>query len=487
MNYLFYIIVFLSLCGIIFIFPLFMRRLKFDFFCKHVLSKIVANHPLFFSEYVVRESIKCALRQRSKKLENALLSANIQQVSALLKKSRKPLSLLLKAFDAPSKVIPSLTKLYKKNPKNSELAVWLAWLHEVTENTSLASLFWDKVSEKNLSPYLRAHYLLHLGKVALKNGDLEYASRQFYDVAALLHRQKCFYEEAQTYLHLGTIYRISFMGDVAETLFLSALKIYRNLKYSDGEAQTLGHLGILMIGEERFEEAEDYLCRSAQIFRDNQRFVPLAEIFNQQALLSLLKKDYKKATNALRQAKKIHSQYKNTVGIAFATELEANCFWAQEAFAKAAQKALQASSLYKKTDNISGFLDSLYLQAQSLFRLGNDTETEKILRQIITNGQKDCGCFHLANAYNLLGILYMRQKDLQRAKGLFQQSLDLEQRGVRLNALAIDYANMGLVEFRCGQKETARKNIQTALDFARETEDDDLSAQLQKYLRFLSN
>ena len=464
-----------------------MRRLKFDFFCKHALQKIIAGHPQFFSEYVIRESIKYALRQRSKKLENVLLSAHTNQAASLLKKSKATLSLLLKAFDAPDKAVPSLTKLYKKNPKNSELAVWLAWLNEVTGNTSLASLFWDKVTEKGLSPYFRAHYLLHLGKIALKNGDLEYASHLFYDVAALFHQQKCYYEEAQTYLYLGTMYRISFIGDVAETLFSSALKIYQNLKYDDGEAQTLGHLGILMIGEERFEEAEDYLCRAAQLFRENQSFVQLAEIINQQALLSLLKKDYDKAMRALKQAKKIHSQHKNIAGIAFATELEANCFWVQESFVKASQKAQQAVSLYQKTNNVSGVLDSLYLQAQSLFRLGKDNSTEKILRKIITIGQNDCGCFYLANAYNLLGILYMRQKDLQRAKGLFQQSLDLEQRGVRLNALAIDYANMGLVEFRCGQKEIAKKNIQTAIDFAREIEDGELSARLQKYLRLLNN
>ena len=81
----------------------------------------------------------------------------------------------------------------------------------------------------------------------------------------------------------------------------------------------------------------------------------------------------------------------------------------------------------------------------------------------------------------------MKRKDLQRAKGLFQQSLDLEQRGVRLNALAIDYTNIGLVELYRGHRDNAHKHLQTALDFAQQIEDKELCAQIQKQIEKISN
>ena len=81
----------------------------------------------------------------------------------------------------------------------------------------------------------------------------------------------------------------------------------------------------------------------------------------------------------------------------------------------------------------------------------------------------------------------MRKKDLQRAKGLFQQSLDLEQRGVRTNALAADYTNIGLVELSRGQKDNALKNLQTALDFAKQTDDLALCTQIKNLLNKLNS
>ena len=129
----------------------------------------------------------------------------------------------------------------------------------------------------------------------------------------------------------------------------------------------------------------------------------------------------------------------------------------------------------------------MYLQAQALFNNHNDIEAESVLRQIIAIGRKDCGCFYLANAYNLLGIIYVKRKDFSRAKGLFQQSLDLEQRGVRSKALAADYVNLGIVETFRGHKDEAEKNLKTALNFAREIDDDELCSKIYCHLKKLSN
>ena len=74
----------------------------------------------------------------------------------------------------------------------------------------------------------------------------------------------------------------------------------------------------------------------------------------------------------------------------------------------------------------------------------------------------------------MLGLIYLKKHDIKRAKGLFQQSLDLEQVNNRLSGIATDYANMGLIEVYAGNKEQAIKTFQTALDYAKANQDDEL-------------
>ena len=418
---------------------------------------------------------------------NLLVQGKLLTVAKKIQKEKPILSQLLKAFYTPSSVAKNLMTQYKKNPKNQELAVCLALINEALKDKINAELFWDKVTDKKLPRYLRPYALSRLAKKALTNGDLEFASRNFYQAAAEFHHQKSFYEEVETYLLLGTIYRISFINDVSEMLFLSAQTLCKNLKWQEGLAKTYANLGMLMTGQERFDEAQNYFEKAAEIYASLQQSKELAEVYNQQALMFLLKKEYKQAQNTLKNAEKIHKNQKNTIGLAFSQDIAANISWQRHDFAKTVKQAASAAEKYCQCAHISGELESLYLQAQALYKIGDDVTAEKVLRQILEKGKNDCGCFYMANAYNLLGIIYMKRHDLERAKGLFRQSLDLEQRGVRINALAADYANIGLVEMHCGHVDSARKNLQTALDFAKEIEDEELCSCLQSHLNQLNN
>ena len=242
-----------------------------------------------------------------------------------------------------------------------------------------------------------------------------------------------------------------------------------------------------MTGQERFAEAEDYFHRAAEKYTTEQQPAARADIQNQLALLHLLQKNYKQAEKQLKTARALHKKSQNLNGLAFSTELLANCRWGQRNFTATARLAARAAGLYAKSGNVSGRLESLYLQAQALFYNADDEGAETILRQIIALSKQDCGCFYPANAYNLLGIIFVKRKDLQRAKGLFRQSLEMEQRGVRTIALAADYANIGLVEMHSGHKDEARRNLETALKLAEESEDDDLCRQLRQHLAALNS
>ena len=133
------------------------------------------------------------------------------------------------------------------------------------------------------------------------------------------------------------------------------------------------------------------------------------------------------------------------------------------------------------TEKVINRPDFFRVRRNEVFVIAVD-DAEKILREITANKHEFDTNFHTANAFNLLGLIYLKKNDRKRAKGLFQQSLDLEQVNNRLSGIATDYANIGLIEFSAGNKEQAVKTFQTALDYALANQDEDLIDIIQSHL-----
>ena len=124
----------------------------------------------------------------------------------------------------------------------------------------------------------------------------------------------------------------------------------------------------------------------------------------------------------------------------------------------------------------------MYLLASAYFETEDMEKAEQILRTITREAKDNPVNFHIANAYSMLGLIFLQKGELLRAKGLFMQSLQLEQKHDRLNAAAADFANIALVEQKRGQTETAKKNLETAVSFAKACGDAELEQLLQKEL-----
>ena len=291
MNYTFYIVIFCSIVALIVVPIWFKHKLKFDFFSTTIQKKIALLKTPFFSSLIIAEVVKIALYNTNNKLINLLIDENIPKAASLLIKYNPFYAILLKGFTNPNLAIKKISALLKKNPNNSTYAAWLALLYNVVGDKSKSQSSWDNVKYKNLPLYLKAHHQAHIAHCALKNGDLDFASKLFYQAADLFHRSLAFYEEADIYLYLGTVYRVSFLDDIAETLFLSALKSFKSLNFDEGIAKSLANLGILMIGQERFDEANDYLNKSLDITKKIKKSIACAEIHNQLALSYLLQKN----------------------------------------------------------------------------------------------------------------------------------------------------------------------------------------------------
>jgi len=73
----------------------------------------------------------------------------------------------------------------------------------------------------------------------------------------------------------------------------------------------------------------------------------------------------------------------------------------------------------------------------------------------------------------------MRRGELSRAKGLFQQSLEQEQKNDRWIGQVCDYANIGLLELRCGKNEQAQTHLQAAYELAQALGDTDLAEKIK--------
>ena len=487
MNYIFYIITTTALMGAIGIPLYFRQRLRLDFFNKRAVRHALRHCDILGSEGIALTAVKAALKSGQNNAAEALADGKFNLAATLLSKKLPIIAVLLGVFKRPKTALKSLEKICKNTPDNAMAQGWLALLHGMVGDKNKAALLWSGIKEQKLPPYLHGHYHIYIAESALRNGDLELASKQFYLAALRFGRCKAYHDEAAVYLKLGTIYRICFVFDTAESWFRSAWDIYKKLKHSRGEALVYANLGMLMTGQERFEEARDFFAKAEKIYAQFETLAETAYIKNQIALTHILQKNYRTAQKSLNNALKLFEESKDINGLAFGYELKADNDWQQQHFASTVRWAKKASALYQKCNNITGLLESSYLLAQGLFRLGDDTQAEEILRQIIDYGKKDCGGFYLANAYNLLGIIFMKRQDLRRAKGLFRQSLELEQRGNRITALATDYANIGLNELCCGRRDDADKNLQTALELAESCGDEDLCRCLRHHLDKLKN
>ena len=167
---------------------------------------------------------------------------------------------------------------------------------------------------------------------------------------------------------------------------------------------------------------------------------------------------------------------------AFVLEILCRIAHVEQKWKKTIQYAKEASSIYFKNYNYSAYFECEYLIAESNLNMGYANVAEKCLRKIINQEKSYKGCFHIANAYTLLGLLLLQKNDIKAAKSIFNQSLNLELCNERDIGIAIDYTNLAIVEQKCGNKEKAKENINIAIKYAK-----DLDQELDEKIKDLLN
>lgn len=465
----------------------FNRRLKRDYYGKIITRGLLAkacSESGFFISRPVRKSVEKLLKAHSKSAKERLAELSrgeVEPTRQLLQKH--PLeSAGLTALTNPVAAQKEFDKLFQRHPQKGDSLILSALIDfyfgrgaEAESKREQAEGLKISLFGKGLNSYLKA-------AAALQAGDLLTASENGLKAAKLFRRDGAFYEEAKVYFLLGTIYRISAVSDIAQLMLTTAADIFKNLGADKDAAETIGSRGMLMAAENRQEESAADFNEALTLFCRCGDSRGEADIYNQQALSFLMTGNLETATELAKTAEALQAAAGNTNGLGLSAEILSRIAAEEKDWFQSAAEAAKARSQYEKSKNLPGRLEAMLLQAQAETENNNSAAAEELLRELIELAQKEQNCFHIANAYNQLGILFMKQGDFQRAKGLFQQSLLCESSNNRTDGMAIDYANLALIEYRLGQREQGDKTVQTALEYAKAFGESELSRLLEEKL-----
>lgn len=440
----------------------------------------------FFSSQALQCALQILLRHKNKAAAKALRSLIKGDSRAaecyLLKHGEDFAAGALRMMRNPSGGLRILEKSDDLRAKAEILK-----LYSLQGQKELAEQIVESLPECKKFPYVRACKKFFEAQSCLTAGNMADASLKAGAAITLFRQTNAFTEEADAYLLAGTIYRLSAVEDTAYFMLKQARDIFAAVGHYAGEAEALGNLGMLWTMRENFEEAENCFSQSLEICKKYNRETAAAYIIDQTALLKLLQKQYALALKLAQEALQIHISHENKKGEAFSRDILAYVYAAQKQWKESAEQAELAEKLYIKEKDTAAYFSSLYQQAQAAYELKEDKKAEQKLRQIIQNKERDNCCFHSASAISLLGLIFLRKNQLKRAKSLFLQAASLEQKNERFSGAATDYTNIGLIEYKSGDKKQALKTFYTALEYASAFGENEFSQMLEQKIKNLEN
>ncbi len=439
-------------------------------FLQRIISLKTINFP-FFSTLVIREVASFILKQHGAKCRNLLKKVTENDFSGLSKEiSDKVLRAKLKLM--------LYGKITKSGPSDSLYCLMQIMVEFDNKNYNKARLLLSQIPKPKKNSSLYALRLLCVARLALFETDLETASLEAGKALKIFQKNDLLFEEGLSYFVLGSVYRVSGVFDTADFMLRSALKIFKFLKAHKYEAETLGTLGQLMAAQNRFDEACTFMDAAGDIFESMSDNENNCFIIDQKAMIELLRGNFKLAFDLAYQASKKHI---SPAGKGFSLEIMARASFGKNNWVKTIKLAQSAIQNYQTEKNYASLFECLYLMAEAEIRLGNPNKAETLLRKLIARARRQKTCFHIANAYTLLGTILLQRKELSQAKAVFNQALKYEFADSRISGIAIDYANLAMVEKQRGNRQDFKKNLETALNYAKAA-DEDLYCRLKAFL-----
>lgn len=371
---------------------------------------------------------------------------------------------------------------------------------------------------------LKADFLLLSALGELYQTDMYSASAHCSRALRLYQKNGFAWEEAECYMALAQIYRISGVFDVAFTMLREAKKIWQELGIRAKQAETEAYFGLAEIGRENYAAAEEYLAAAAQICAEHNLAQTGADIKNWLGLAAYLQHEDDRAAEAFAavacpdapsaplpangspqttDSAAPAAPVTNPVAAspaaaalsavpsfsaatpqarAFAAEMLARINLRRGQYPQALNCAGEALALHRLDNHRPGIFENLYLKAEILYASDDYEQSAEILTALIKEKTPAFTTFYPANAYTLLGLINLRQDRLNAARTLFKQAVDLENSQNRIKGAAIDYNNLAELALREGSDEEAHTYLQQALSYAEALEDEELKNYLKAKL-----
>lgn len=452
------------------------KKVYFDHFyfmsIKSLLKKFANNQ--YFCSRTVFQIIKILPK---KKLLNLALG-RIDAVFRFLENQQlQDLAISLLGFKNPQKSLEEFEKIIKEQPKNMFILGEMAELYLYEENFEKLYLIINLFDEKLADNYTKAKFLYLEAIYDLRFGNMMSVCEKLERASKLFSRQKAFVEEARCYCLMGTAYKISGIFDVAQFVFATSLEIYQRLNFALGIYEIYGNLGSLMSIQKRFEEANGYFEKALELDIPSSN---KAYILNQKALNHLLEQKYDKAQEFIS----LVLESDDLKAKAFALEIMSYIKYETKDFSSSIEFAKKSEEIYEKINNISAFLETKYARAITHFEMDDINESENLAREILEAYKLEQNSFHIANCYNLLGLILLKKGEYNHAKGLFLESINLEQKNERIKEVATDYINVSIAEIKMGKKTKSKKTLEIALIYALQAGEDELVEIIEERLRY---
>lgn len=372
---------------------------------------------------------------------------------------------------------------------------------------------------------LKADFLLLSALGELYQTDMYSASAHCSRALRLYQKNGFAWEEAECYMALAQIYRISGVFDVAFTMLREAKKIWQELGIRAKQAETEAYFGLAEIGRENYAAAEEYLAAAARICAEHNLFQTGADIKNWLGLAAYLQHEDDRAAEAFSavacpdappsaplpangspqttDSAAPAAPVTNPVAAspaaaalsavpsfsaatpqarAFALEMLARINLRRRQYSHALNCAGEALALHRLDNHRPGIFENLYLKAEILYASDDYEQSAEILTALIKEKTPAFTTFYPANAYTLLGLINLSQDRLNAARTLFKQAVDLENSQNRIKGAAIDYNNLAELALREGSDEEAHTYLQQALSYAEALEDEELKNYLKAKL-----
>ncbi len=440
------------------------------------------NQSLLFATCILNRITRILFFSRNVRALRALTGGNTAPAVTVLQSKHPELAVLLQAHTDMKAAYKTVKKHKLLRMDDPEYGVFLPILAYSAHDRDTLLRAIEKLSGnfKHLNRTAQAYHNFISAHAYLHEGDMLSASQNASAALKFFQKRQYAVETAACHLTLAQIYRISCVNDIANTMIESAIKIYQTQKAPLFLAEAVAAKGMLMVFENRFEEADAEYEKALNLPITEQL---RADIFNQKTLLFLAQNKIDTARRYSCNALNLQQKLRNSYGIAFALQLAAHVAFQSKQYRKTAQTAQKACELYLKQKNFSATVECLYLAAEAEYKLRYYRSAENKLREILKINRAHPNSFHTANAYNLLGLIYLQKKNLQRAKVLFQQSLHLEQSHQRCEGLVADYANLAMIDELTNYSENAAANWKIALEYAEQTGDAELLNLIKKHYR----